>query len=273
MSNYARFAIPGLMPPTSPHWDTVLIAPENGSLRMMVHCGRSDDQVSYALYVPGRKRGVIKDPGYDWVGYGASPCELRKISRYPELMTTSTYEPDNTLIPKIIFNGCAIPIDERPDLEDEEKVYWTLDLPQRTLPVGDTEVQVSINGKVRKYIVQRPRFDIHSFIDRTPQHEHVSKQPGENLDLAFLPNKENEVKFDLTDCGIELMILEQATFRAILYFDWEEKELEASREEEILTVNFPALKPGLGLWRVEYSLFEGDWLPLSAGDIVVTEEE
>lgn len=200
MHNHAIFAIPGLMPPKAAAWRRRLIAPEDGSLRLLLHCGAKEDEVHYTLDIPGWRRGVIKDPTYEFVNkdiedfWTARPTDEMK-EKWPNFMKKDTKLPKHILIPRVMIHGCAILITElcdeneeddteeteqpeiqppvfpgptigdEPDPEPEplkpKTVYFYLDCPARTLPVGDTKVQVTINGHLRQYIVQRPDFNIH----------------------------------------------------------------------------------------------------------------
>lgn len=170
--NNVVFAIPGLMPPKAPNWHSELIAPEDGSLCLLLHAGAIDDTVTYAIDIRGIRPGVIKDPDYEYVG-GRDDRESQiphqallptlDRSSWPDFLRTSSELPTSILIPRKVYCGCPIPIDELPELQDLETVwYYILELPIRSLPMGDTVVEVCINGKMRKYTVQRPAFKIHS---------------------------------------------------------------------------------------------------------------
>lgn len=170
--NNVIFPIPGLMPPKAPNWMSKLISPEDGSLCLLLHAGAISDDVTYAIDVRGWRPGVIKDPDYDYAGgYDFSMRELPRQalvktldrSKWPDFLRTSSELPENILIPRKVYCGCPIPINELPCLDDLETVwYWILELPERALPMGDTVVEACINGKVRKYVVQRPAYRVHS---------------------------------------------------------------------------------------------------------------
>lgn len=170
--NNVIFPIPGLMPPKAPNWMSKLIAPEDGSLCLLLHAGAISDDVTYAIDVRGWRPGVIKDPDYDYAGgHDFSMRELPRQalvktldrSKWPDFLRTSSELPENILIPRKVYCGCPIPINELPCLDDLETVwYWILELPKRALPMGDTVVEACINGKVRKYVVQRPAYRVHS---------------------------------------------------------------------------------------------------------------
>lgn len=170
--NNVIFPIPGLMPPKAPNWMSKLISPEDGSLCLLLHAGAISDEVTYAIDVRGWRPGVIKDPDYDYAGgHDFSMRELPRQalvktldrSKWPDFLRTSSELPENILIPRKVYCGCPIPINELPCLDDLETVwYWILELPERALPMGDTVVEACINGKVRKYVVQRPAYRVHS---------------------------------------------------------------------------------------------------------------
>lgn len=207
MHNYAIFAIPGLMPPKAAHWRRRLIAPEDGSLRMLVYCGGKEDEVHYTITIPGHRRGIIKDPTYKFENHDLEdwgtvvPCEKQK-EKWPNFMHCEGELPEGLLIPKILIHGCPIPLTELceeckekieesgeypggangpqvqpglpgPSIGDEPEptpslpepyfpiYYYYLDCPPRTLPYGDTLIEVVAKGKLRKFIVSRPDFNIH----------------------------------------------------------------------------------------------------------------
>lgn len=213
MHNYAIFAIPGLMPPKAANWRSRLIAPEDGSLRLLLHCGLEEDVVNYAISIPGWRRGLIKDPGYNfvnprWEDWGDVVPNEKQKEKWPNFLVASTELPKGVLIPKVKIHGCAIPMTELceectkrrqaekdkeegkpeagspegpqvqpgvsgPTIGDEPEqpaplpepaykvIYFYLDLPPRTLHVGDNVVEVVVNGRKKKYVVRRPDFAIH----------------------------------------------------------------------------------------------------------------
>lgn len=208
MHNYAIFAIPGLMPPKAAHWRRNLIAPEDGSLRMLVYCGIAADTVNYTITIPGWRRGIIKDPTYKFENHDLEdwgevvPCP-KQVEKWPNFLQTATELPKNILIPRVMIHGCPIlltelcedcvkyrkehegmnpepggpyndqgiegpstGLDPEPETPDPpapyyQLVYYYLDCPPRTLHVGDNVIEVVANGHLRKFIVQRPEFNIH----------------------------------------------------------------------------------------------------------------
>lgn len=221
--NNAVFAIPGLMPPTAPHWTLQLKSPEDGSLCMLLHAGKSTDKVSYAIALRGKHPGVIKDPGYEFTGNTdfttvqlphqamSAPVDT---SRWPDFLRVTDTLPEAVLIPRRACNGCLIPLHEWPFLKDLDTVwYWILELPVRALPVGDSVVEVCVNGRVHKYTVQRPAFAIHRkdgrtalYYDYVPVYAedapevHVDIQAGKQgsiaVELSGLKAKQPKVALD-----------------------------------------------------------------------------
>lgn len=188
------YAIPGLMPPTAPNFVTRIDAPEDGSLLMMIHAGVIDDKVSYAIRVRGCRAGVIKDPKYNFYGVDdMTPIQRPRYmfskpldtSKWPDFSfkidDNSTEEEfikfDSAIIPFVVCNGSPISILDILDNKVEaglvhpaDACIWIIDLPVRALPVGESEVEVTINGEVRKYIVSRPAFSIHRKPNLTPNY-------------------------------------------------------------------------------------------------------
>lgn len=154
------------MPPKAATWRSQLIAPEDGSLRLLVHVGNAEDTVNYTIDIPGWRAGIIKDPDYAFVNadiedIGVSTPTEEEKQNWPQFLKTSAELPENALIPSVIIRGCPVPVTELVDDATEAHTYFYLDYPARTLPVGDTKVQVTINGKLWQHIVHRPDFAIH----------------------------------------------------------------------------------------------------------------
>lgn len=162
MSNYTQFAVPGLMTPHAPNFKKNIIASEAGDIIMLLHSGVATDCVHYCLVVGGnRKEGVVKDPSYPFVnGMDGREMDKNKFNKAPDFAYKTTDLPDEVYIPKVNIKGCPIPITELNKAKD--KTYFILKLPRTALPQGDTVIQVSINGRLRQYIVQRPTFFIHT---------------------------------------------------------------------------------------------------------------
>lgn len=166
--NDCVYAIPGLMPPNAPNWNSVLKTPEDGSLLMCVHVGSSTDVVTWSIQLPGYRPGVIKDPDYAYTGRDCTPAETPefstvipdKHSEWQQFLKTTDALHEDCLMPVAVCNGVPRPIDELYNGEDAP-TYWYLELPIRSLPIGDSIVEVCINNVVRSYIIQRPKFNIH----------------------------------------------------------------------------------------------------------------
>lgn len=194
--NDAQFAIPGLMPPKAPNWMSELNAPEDGSLCMLIHAGVVSDEVNYAVHVFGEHPGVIKDPSYEFAGQGDNTVvqlphqaitKDMNTDTWPSFVTMDTTLPTEALIPRQTYCGCPIPINELPWLRDLESIwYWVLRLPVRALPVGDSKIEVCVNGKVRSYVVHRPAFAIHRKDNITPEYK-LYKAQYEITDGTSLP--------------------------------------------------------------------------------------
>lgn len=160
------------MPPKAVNWRRQLFAPEDGSLCMLIHCGYATDVVNYAILLPGKRRdAVIKDPGYPFLppDWEMTKDGRREKETWPQYVKASRILPEEALIPVRKVHGCPIPITELTDADDSEKTFFILELPPRTLPAGDTEVQVCVNGRVHSYMVQRKHFIVRG--DRTRRHK------------------------------------------------------------------------------------------------------
>lgn len=266
--NNALFAIPGLMVPAAPNFHSQLTAPEDGSLCICVHCGRSGENVNYAVRIPGTRGGVIKDPSYN---YG--PMSLVKESyvrertdKMPQFLTISEILPPDALVPRCVVNGCPIRITERPGLCNP--LYWILRLPVGTLPPGDTTVEVVVNGRHHAYVVQRPAFGIHSRCDVTPRLQEAQHQHGEKFDVAIQELTPRDIVLRLANLCEDPVVLQDAAYRANLIFNGVSMELALSVQGDAVHIHIPALPAGKGIWKCEYRIFD-DWLQLSSGDLVV----
>lgn len=188
------YAIPGLMPPTAPNFVTRIDSPEDGSLLMMIHAGATGDEVSYSIRVRGWRAGVIKDPKYNFYGVDDMTPIQRPRYMFSKPLDTSSWPDfsfkvddnstkeeftkfDSAIIPFVVCNGSPISILDILDnkvkagiLNPADACVWLIELPVRALPVGESEVEVTINGEVRKYIVSRPAFSIHRKPNLTPNY-------------------------------------------------------------------------------------------------------
>lgn len=167
--NNCVYAIPGLMPPTAPNWNSAIVTPEDGSLLLCVHVGLPEDKINWAINILGKRHGTVKDPSYAYTEWNNTPVETPERSvpvagehgEWRQFMKTATQLPEDCIMPAVVCNGVSRSIYELYTGE-ESPTYWYLEMPIRSLPVGDSKVEVCINGVMRTYIVQRPAFTVHS---------------------------------------------------------------------------------------------------------------
>lgn len=156
--NNGVYALPGFMAPAAKNWKSQLLTNEDGSVKLCVYVGKPGTRVYYSLGIPGWKWGFIKDAQY-FIDNGYPQEVIEEVSKFADYLEEEvTTLPEGTVIPDIIINGWPLPITESPI---EGKVYWILNIPKFVLPAGDTEVQISANGKLLKYTITRPDFSIH----------------------------------------------------------------------------------------------------------------
>ena len=156
--NNGVYALPGFMAPAAKNWKSQLLTNEDGSVKLCVYVGKPGTKVYYSLGIPGWKWGFIKDAQY-FIDKGYPQEVIEEVSKFADYLEEEvTTLPEGTVIPDIIINGWPLPITESPI---EGKVYWILNIPKFILPAGDTEVQISANGKLLKYTITRPDFSIH----------------------------------------------------------------------------------------------------------------
>ena len=169
----AIYAIPGLMPPTSPHYDTRVVLPENGKVSLCVYCGREGESVHYCLHAHGYAGGFIKDPSYVYPETKEGEALGKDKEAWPQFMRMAPELPEGIEVLKVIKDGkWAIPVTEKdPDFSD--KVYWILEVPAGILPIGDTILELSVNGSVRKYTLQRPGFGAYARRDITKRYSYL----------------------------------------------------------------------------------------------------
>lgn len=153
----AIYAIPGLMPPSCPYYDTRVTLPESGKVKLCVYCGKEDDTVHYCLQPHGFRGGFIKDPSYPFPDTPWGKEMAKGKERWPQYMHIDSELPGDAQVLKVIkHDKWAVPVTERKDVD--EKVYWILEVPADILPPGDTILELSVNGNVRQYTLQRPEF-------------------------------------------------------------------------------------------------------------------
>lgn len=286
--NNVVFAIPGLMPPKAPNWHSELIAPEDGSLCLLLHAGAIADTVTYAIDIRGIRPGVIKDPDYEYVG-GRDDRESQiphqallptlDRSSWPDFLRTSSELPASILIPRKVYCGCPIPIDELPELQDLETVwYYILELPIRSLPMGDTVVEACINGKMRKYTVQRPAFKIHSKSALTYRYSvYTPALEGHEVVVEYYSSKNSGSVFNLEFelAGIRKAIADcpntgALEFKLTLTYGGDSMQYTSGF---VLGETYGAItKSNLPVtpyydWKLEYRVAERDnaWLPAAEG--------
>lgn len=134
----AEWAIPGLMPPVPVNDLTTINANADGSLKLLLWCGRPTDTVA-----------VNMTSGFMW-----------RITHdmEDEYVTSSTDLDPEAIVPWRKIHGHAVNVGDRCDLDRENvvKTYWVLTLPEHALHFGDTIVEVLVNGHPIEYIVHRP---------------------------------------------------------------------------------------------------------------------
>lgn len=156
--NNGVYALPGFMAPAAKNWKSQLLTNEDGSVKLCVYVGKPGTKVYYSLGIPGWKWGFIKDAQY-FIDKGYPQEVIDEVSKFADYLDEEVTElPEGTVVPDIVINGWPVPITESPI---EGKVYWILNIPKFILPAGDTEVQISANGKLIKYTITRPDFSIH----------------------------------------------------------------------------------------------------------------
>lgn len=280
--NDAIYAIPGLMPPTAPNWRSKLKAPEDGSLLMLLHAGDIADEVSYAVHVRGACPGVIKDPDYKYAGKVDSTCrqlpaqaltEAKDVDGWPDFMTVTSTLPDNIIIPRRVCCNCPIPISQLPELQDIDTVwYWVLALPERALPVGDTKIEVSVNGRVHAYIVQRPAFDIHrpdSITVRYKAYAPVYATAEDHVTANVSATKAGMVTADLQGLLAKYpeLPLDQLVFSITFVEGNREIIQQGTQNGTSVIFNIdPLHMSGAVSWRIEYRREDRQdaWLPLAS---------
>lgn len=163
--NNGVYALPGFMAPAAKNWKSQLLTNEDGSVKLCVYVGKPGTKVYYSLGIPGWKWGFIKDAQY-FIDKGYPEDVIKEVSKFADYLDEEVTDlPEGTVVPDMIINGWPVPITESPI---EGKVYWILNIPKFILPAGDTEVQISANGKLLKYTITRPDFSIHYNVPYEP---------------------------------------------------------------------------------------------------------
>jgi hypothetical protein len=174
-------------------------------------------------------------------------------------------------------------LNELPSLQDIEEVwYWILTLPPRALPMGDSEVEVCVNGKVRSYIIQRPAFAVHRNDDITEQYSDY-KAPTSPQDTELVQIELSSTQGGYIRVSGEALKERKASaynpdtfeYRLILTQNHSAVELGATYDPATNTIsaNIPAEYVQVGIVRVllQYNVFGTPvgWLPLTDGDYAV----
>lgn len=274
----ARYAVPGLMPPNDTNNQMRIVLPEDGSIYMCVHCGRSTDKVTYAIEVWGPKgrRGVVKDPSYNFGLSELSPRFSMYESRWPQFMVMSTFLPDDCqVLDKVVRGDWTVPVTERPCLEEGEKVYWVLDVPRGIIPYGQSVLELCINGRVVRRVLNRPTYAIHNHSDGMMRKlRPLQDQRGEGMDVAFLPEEGGTIRLNPHLDGVlgAFALPDDTEYRAFASFgkgDPIELECSYNTGTRFLHVKVPAgLEPGKGVWKCEYKVWD-EWNTLECGDVVI----
>ena len=191
--NNGVYALPGFMAPAAKNWKSQLLTNEDGSVKLCVYVGKPGTQVYYSLGIPGWNWGFIKDAKY-FIDKGYPEDVIKEVSKFADYLEEEVTElPEGTVIPDIIINGWPLPITESPI---EDKVYWILNIPKFILPAGDTEVQISANGKLLKYTITRPDFSIHH---NDPGYTIPVGTGGNTLLADMIAEHANDTSLHITD--------------------------------------------------------------------------
>ena len=260
----AIFAIPGLMPPTSPVAECRIEAAEDGSICLCVWRGRMSDVVTYALRLHGFAGGVLKDPSYafDNSSYGKY---LRAASRrWLQFMTITNYLPGAAQVVRRVVGKRAIPVTE----SGEGSTYWILSIPRGVLSVGDNTLEVCVNGKVMRYFISRPSFEMHACDDAASLFGWEEYIPNPT-NLSLLHGQEEVIELNVDDDGppFTALIAEYAQFRGTYATaEGEEKELVIAQEYPYLKLyTQPEDLYGTYQFTLSYSYEGEDWIDLLEG--------
>ena len=273
--NYVQFAIPGLMPPTAPKYHMSIDVPEDGSLKLCIHCGKYTDDVHFVLDLWGYNGGLIKDPSYNYGPLETSKKFLRYKKLWAQFMYTSDVLPEGfQVLNKLVCGDVPVPITETPYLEDSEKSYWLLELPAFTLPPGQTELQIIVNNKLeRKILNRRASYAMvpNDIMRRFVKYQH---QKDETSDVMLRGDGTETIEIPLAIEGSEPpAALPECitTFRASCLLRGKKYDMPCAREGDMLIVSVPEMPAGKGVWRVEYNGWD-QWSMLTLGDIVIVSE-
>lgn len=260
----AIFALPGLMPPTSPVAECRITAAEDGSLCLCVWRGKMSDVVTYALRLHGFAGGVLKDPSYafDNSSYGKY---LRSASRrWLQFMTITNYLPGAAQVVRRVIGRRAVPVTE----SETGNTYWILTIPRGVLAVGDNTLEVCVNGAVMRYFIARPHFEMHACDDAAALFGWEEYIPNP-MNLSLLHGQEAVIELNVDDDGppFTALIAEYAQFRGTYTTaEGDEKELVISKEYPYLKLyTQPEDLYGTYQFTLSYSYDDEEWVDLLEG--------
>lgn len=249
-----------------------IVANEDGSLLLLLHAGKAGDCVHYALVMGGNRcEGVVKDPSYKYLN-GLDGPEKRVYSRdeRPQFSYITEVLPDNVYVPFVRVGDCPVPITEL-HTEPCRPAYFILKLPDTGLPVGDTIVEVSINGRRRNYIVQRPDFAVHMHHGRdlTTRYRKLTCQPDGMFDLQQDNGSSNTADIHLMTRSIPegaqyLVYMANSRYSITLDYEWKGREL-------ILVKLQRGLPTGRYKCVAAWTTDNEHWTEITSGHVTITE--
>lgn len=267
-----QYAFPGLMTPRPVKFDTRIIAHENGSITLLLHAGKAGDIVHYCILVGGHRIiGYVKDPSYRHVkGLDWDKPSPREFTA-PQLSYITETLPDNVVIPKIDVNGCPMPITEL-NHEECRPAYYILKLQTTGLPIGDSIIEVAINGKRRNYIVTRPDFHIHRHHSRNlgKLYNRLLTLPDGSFDLQTDNGKSTTVDVHVLDKKLPdveyIAFMQSKNAMITLDFSW--------TESGWITIKVPqGIPTGFYKLVLTYSTDDENWKIVTQGNVRVKERE
>lgn len=255
---------------------THVTAPEDGSLLMLLHAGAAGDRVHYCLVVNGnRMEGVVRDPSYRYVnGMDGREASYNRSVEAPQFTYITETLPDNVLVPFVRVGDCPVPVTE---LQGDvcRPAYFILKLPKTGLPVGDTTVEVSINGRRRDYIVSRPEFGVHGGQgygrDLTPMYKKLVGLPDGMFDIQLSNGEAVSADVHIITKGVPrdatyLVYMANDKYAVTLDFEWTEKGLVVIKFQQ-------GLPSGRYKCTVAWTSDGTHWTELVHGHVVVSERE
>lgn len=269
-----HYAFPGLMTRRPVNAMRNIIADEDGSLLLLLHAGKVGDRVHYALVMGGnRTEGVVKDPSYPYLdGLGGHERTHYAAGERPQFSYITEVLPDNVYVPFVRVGDCPVPITEL-FTEPCRPAYFILKLPDTGLPVGDTIVEVSINGRRRNYIVQRPDFAVHRKHGRdlTAKYRKLTAQPDGMFELQTDNGRSCKADIHLLTRSIPdgaryLVYMANGEYSITLDYVWKGREL--------IVVKLPqGLPTGRYKCVASYTMDNETWTEITQGHVTVTERK